>query len=119
MNKELTATNVAKCLGLKRDDVLEFLRLRGYIMRDHRRSRTRKGDYIGTPLGLTKGYVVNYLYDNGKSAYVHFYLTPKGKDKIEKAFLFEKPAEAERERIEKICKEYEKNMRASWIGRAE
>jgi len=114
-----TATNVAKCLGLKRDDVLEFLKLRGYIVRDHQRSKTRKGDYIGTVLGIEKGYVKNYIFSNDKASYVHFYLTKKGLDKVEKAFLVDKPTQKERERIDAICREYEKNMKPSLLGKAE
>ena len=114
-----TASTVAKCLGLKREEVLEFLRLRGYIMRDSHRRSSRKGDFIGTALGIEKGYVKNYIFSQGKASYVHFCLTLKGKEKVEKAFLYEKPTEAEKERIESICKEYEKNMKPSLLGKAE
>lgn len=113
-----TASNVAKCLGLKREEVLEFLKLRGYIMRDHRRGK-RKGDYIGTVLGIEKGYVKNYIFSNDRTSCVHFYLTKKGMDKVEKAFLVEKPTQAEKERIDSICREYERNMKPSLLGKAE
>ena len=114
-----TATNVAKCLGLKREEVLEFLRLRGYIMRDSHRRPSRKGDFIGTALGIEKGYVKNYIFSNENSSYVHFYLTKKGIDKIEKAFHIDKPIQDEKNRIENICKEFEKNMKPSLLGKAE
>lgn len=114
-----TATSVAKSLGLKREDVLEFLKLRGYIMREHCKNPKRKGDYIGTVLGIERGYVQNYTYTNDKTSCVHFYLTEKGKQKVEKAFFIDKPVRAEKDRIDAICREYEKNMRASTIGKAE
>ena len=118
-DERFTATNVAKCLGLKRDDVLEFLRLRGYIMRDSHRRPSRKGDFIGTALGIEKGYVKNYIYSDDNTSSVHFYLTKKGMDKVEKAFLIDKPTQAEKERIDSICREYEKNMKPSVLGKAE
>ena len=114
-----TASNVAKCLGIKREDLLEFLKLRGYIMRDKRRSRTRKGDYIGTALGIEKGYVSNYIFTNEKTSCVHFHLTQKGFEKVEKAFQSDYISAVERIRIDNVCREYEKNMRASLIGKAE
>lgn len=114
-----TASNVAKCLGIKREDILEFLKLRGYITRDRRRSPTRKGDYIGTPLGIERGYVSNYIFSNAKASYVHFHLTQKGFEKIEKAFKTDPISPEERIRIDAVCKEYEKNMRSSSLGKAE
>lgn len=113
-----TATIVAKCLGLKRDEVLEFLKLRGYIMRDQPK-RKSKGDYYATALGIEKGYVKNYLFTSGKDAYLHFYLTRKGMEKVEKAFVIDKPTQAEKDRIDAICREYEKNMKPSLLGKAE
>ena len=118
-NITFTASTVAKCLGLKREEVLEFLRLRGYIMRDSHRRTTRKGDFIGTALGIEKGYVENYIYSTDQKSYIHFYLTLKGKEKVERAFLIEKPNQAEKDRIESICREYEKNMKPSLLGKAE
>ena len=117
MNK--TITEASKELGLKRDDVLEFLRLRGYIMRNNHRRPSRKGDFIGTVLGLEKGYVENYTYTKEKTSCIHVLLTEKGFQKVEKAFLVDKPAQAEKERIEIICKEYEKNIKSRSIGLAE
>jgi len=117
MNK--TITDTSKELGLKRDDVLEFLRLRGYIMRDNHRRPSRKGEFIGTALGLEKGYVENYTYTNEKTSCVHVVLTEKGFEKVEKAFLIDKPAQAEKERINKLCKEAERNMKPSLLGKAE
>ena len=114
-----TASNVAKCLGIKREDILEFLKLRGYITRDRRRSPTRKGDYIGTPLGLEHGYVSNYIFSNEKAQYVHFHLTQKGFEKVKKAFETGYISQTERLRIDAVCKEYEKNMRATSLGKAE
>ena len=114
-----TASNVAKCLGVKREDILEFLKLRGYITRDKRRSPTRKGDYIGTPLGIEKGYVSNYIFSNEKAQYVHFHLTQKGFEKVEKAFQIGYVSAAERKRIDEVCAEYEKNMRSTSLGKAE
>lgn len=114
-----TASNTAKCLGVKREDVLEFLKLRGYITRDRRRSPTRKGDYIGTPLGIKKGYVSNYLFSNSKASYVHFRLTKAGFQKVKNAFEIGYISPEERIRIDAVCKEYEKNMRSSSLGKAE
>ena len=118
-DEKITATDVAKCLGLKRDEVLEFLRLRGYIMRDQPK-RKRKGDYYGTALGIEKGYVENYLYTtDGKDSYIHFYLTKKGMEKVKNAFFIEKPTQEEKERINKLCMEAERNMKPSLLGKAE
>ena len=82
-----STTNVAKCLGIKRDDVFDFLIQRGYIMRDKSKNPKRKGDYIGTALGIQHGYVKNYIFTNSKTSCIHFHLTPKGMQKVEKAFL--------------------------------
>ena len=117
-DNSFTATTVAKCLGLKRDEVLDFLKLRGYIMRD-RPKRKRKGDYYGTVLGIEKGYVKNYLYTNREDSYIHFYLTKKGMEKVEKAFFVDKPNQEEKERINQLCMEAERNMKPSLLGKAE
>ena len=117
MNK--TVTDTSKELGLKRDDVLEFLRLRGYIMRDKQRYSKHKGDFIGTALGLEKGYVENYTYTNEKASCSHVLLTEKGFEKVKKAFLVEKPSQEEKNRINKLCIEAERNMKPSLLGRAE
>lgn len=114
-----SVTNVAKCLGLKRDDIFEFLKLRGYIMREHTQNPNKKGKYQGTALGIERGYIKNYVFTNDKTSNIQFHLTPKGMQKVEKAFLIDKPAQAEKERIETICKEYEKNIKSSSIGLAE
>lgn len=114
-----SATNVAKCLGIKRDDVLEFLKMRGYIMREHTQNPNKKGKYQGTALGIERGYVKNYVFTNEKTSRIQFHLTVKGMQKVEKAFLIDKPTQVEKERIESVCKEYEKNMRSSAIGKAE
>ena len=117
MNK--TITDTSKELGLKRDDVVEFLRLRGYIMRDNHRRPSRKGEFIGTVLGLDKGYVVNYQYSNEKITCTHVLLTEKGFQKVQKAFFVDKPAQAEKARIDAICKEYERKMKPFSCGKAE
>ena len=117
-NDSFTATTVAKCLGLKRDEVLDFLKLRGYIMRDQPK-RKRKGDYYGTILGIEKGYVKNYLYTSGTDSHIHFYLTKKGMEKVEKAFFIDKPTQEEKERINQLCIEAERNMKPSLLGKAE
>lgn len=117
MNK--TITDVSKELGLKRDDVLEFLRLRGYIMRNNHRRLSRKGDFIGTALGLEKGYVENYTYTNEKTSCIHVLLTEKGFQKIQKAFFIDKPTEVEKARINELCRIAEKNMHPTLLGKAE
>jgi phage antirepressor YoqD-like protein len=114
-----SVTNVAKCLGIKRDDIFEFLKLRGYIMREHTQNPNRKGKYQGTALGIERGYIKNYVFTNDKTSNIQFHLTPKGMQKVEKAFLIDKPAQAEKERIDAICKEYEKNIKSRSIGLAE
>ena len=114
-----SATNVAKCLGIKRDDVLEFLRLRGYIMREQSQNPDKKGKYQGTALGIERGYIKNYVYSKDNFSSIQFHLTPKGMQKVEKAFFIDKPTQEEKERIEKICKEYEKNIKPRELGKAE
>ncbi len=114
-----SATNVAKCLGIKRDEVLEFLKLRGYIMREQSQNPDKKGKYQGTALGIERGYVKNYVYTKDDFSCIQFHLTPKGMQKVEKAFLIEKPAKAEKERIEIICKEYERNHKPTILGKSE
>lgn len=114
-----SVTNVAKCLGLKRDDIFEFLKLRGYIMRVQSQNPDKKGKYQGTALGIKKGYIKNYVFTNDKISNIQFHLTPKGMQKVEKAFLIDKPAQAEKERINKLCKEAERNMKPSLLGKAE
>lgn len=114
-----SVTNVAKCLGLKRDDIFEFLKLRGYIMREHSENPNKKGKYQGTVLGIERGYIKNYIFSNDKISNIQFHLTPKGMQKVEKAFFVDKPAQIEKERVEKLCKEAEKKMKPSSIGKAE
>ena len=114
-----SVTNVAKCLGLKRDDVFEFLKLRGYIMRVQSQNPDKKGKYQGTALGVERGYIKNYVFTNDKISNIQFHLTPKGMQKVEKAFLIDKPAQAEKERINKLCKEAERTMKPFSCGKAE
>lgn len=114
-----SVTNVAKCLGLKRDDIFEFLKLRGYIMRVQSQNPDKKGKYQGTALGIERGYIKNYVFTNDKISNIQFHLTPKGMQKVEKAFLVDKPAKAEKERIDNLCKEAERNMKPSLLGKAE
>ena len=114
-----STTNVAKCLGIKRDDIFDFLIQRGYIMRDKSKNPKRKGDYIGTALGIERGYVKNYIFTNSKTSCIHFHLTPKGMQKVEKAFLVDKPAQAEKERIDRACREAERRMKPFSCGKAE
>ena len=112
-----TITDTSKELGLKRDDVLEFLKLRGYITRNKHTRPSRKGDFIGTALGIERGYVVNYLYTNDKISQVQFHITPKGMQKIEKAFNLGRLSPVQEERVNAMCKEAEKNMKSSSIGK--
>lgn len=114
-----SATNVAKLLKISRDDVLEFLSLRHYIMRERHENPNKKGRYQATALGIERGYVVNYLYTNDKISQVQFHITPKGMQKIEKAFNFGKLSPEQEERVNALCKEAEKNMKSSSMGKAE
>lgn len=114
-----SATNVAKLLKISRDDVLEFLSLRHYIMRERHENPNKKGRYQATALGIERGYVVNYLYTNDKISQVQFHITPKGMQKIEKAFNLGRLSPEQEERVNAMCKEAEKNMKSSSIGKAE
>lgn len=114
-----SATNVARCLGISRDDVLNFLQLRGYIMRDRSTSMDKKGDWIGTCLGTQKGYVKNYIYTNPKGSWMHFHLTPKGMQRVEKAFRSAPLTDDEIEMAAALKDEAKRKMYLYSIGRAE
>lgn len=81
-----SATNVAKCLGIKRDDLLKWLELKHYIMRERSDNPNKKGKYQGTAQGIEYGYIKNYVYTNDNISCIQFHLTPKGMQKVQKAF---------------------------------
>lgn len=114
-----SATNVAKLLKISRDELLDFLKIKHYIMRERSDNPNKKGRWQATALGIERGYVVNYLYTNDKISHVQFHITPKGMQKIEQVFCHNELTPEEQKRLEKICKEAEKNMRPSVIGLAE
>lgn len=81
-----SATNVAKCLGIKRDDLLKWLEVKHYIMRTRSDNPNKKGKYQGTAQGIEYGYIKNYVYTNDNISCIQFHLTPKGMQKVQKAF---------------------------------
>ena len=81
-----SATNVAKCLGIKRDELLKWLEIKHYIMRERSDNPNKKGKYQGTAQGIEYGYIKNYVYTNDNISCIQFHLTPKGMQKAQKAF---------------------------------
>lgn len=81
--------------GLDCTDIINFFRIRGYM-------RKASGNYEITALGLEKG-----LKKEGLSLFI----TNELAERLSNAF--------ERERINKICKEAERRMKPSSIGKAE
>lgn len=81
-----SATNVAKCLGIKRDELLNWLEVKHYIMRSRSDNPNKKGKYQGTAQGIEYGYIKNYVYTNDNISCIQFHLTPKGMQKVQKAF---------------------------------
>ena len=114
-----SATNVAKLLQIKRDDILQFLEIKKYIMRERHDNPDKKGKYQATALGIDLGYVKNYLYTKDNFSCVQFHITPKGMQKIEKAFCHNELTPEQQKKVNAICAEYEKNMRPSLLGKAE
>lgn len=114
-----SATNVAKLLKIKRDDILQFLEIKKYIMRERHDNPDKKGKYQATALGIDLGYVKNYLYTKDNFSCVQFHITPKGMQKIEKAFCNNGFTPEQQKRINALCIEAEKNMKPSVLGKAE
>ena len=114
-----SATNVAKLLKIKRDDILQFLEIKKYIMRERHDNPDKKGKYQATALGIDLGYVKNYLYTKDNFSCVQFHITPKGMQKIEKAFCNNGFTPEQQKKINALCAAAEKNMKPSLIGRAE
>lgn len=114
-----SATNVAKLLQIKRDDILQFLEIKKYIMRERHDNPDKKGKYQATALGIDLGYVKNYLYTKDNFSCVQFHITPKGMQKIEKAFCHNELTPEQQRKVNAVCAEYEKNMRPSLLGKAE
>lgn len=114
-----SATNVAKLLQIKRDDILQFLEIKKYIMRERHDNPDKKGKYQATALGIDSGYVKNYLYTKDNFSCIQFHITPKGMQKIEKAFCHNELTPEQQKKVNAICAEYEKNMRPSLLGKAE
>jgi phage antirepressor YoqD-like protein len=115
-----TASNVAKMLNISRDnELIPFLLLKKYIMRERHENPNRTGNLIGTALGIEKGYVKNYLYTNDKISRVQFKITPEGMQKIEKAFCHNELTPEQQKRVNAICLETEKTMKPTGLGLAE
>lgn len=114
-----SATNVAKLLKIKRDDILQFLEIKKYIMRERHDNPDKKGKYQATALGIYSGYVKNYLYTKDNFSCIQFHITPLGMQKIEKAFCSNGFTPEQQKRINALCIEAEKNMKPSSLGRAE
>ncbi|MCR5436185.1 MAG: hypothetical protein K6E97_03865 [Treponema sp.] len=95
---------VALGLEISVDDIISFLKRRNYIM-------SCDNQLLATALGIEKGYVINT--NKGLR------LTDKCVEKIRKAFLIDKPSQAERERIDRACREAERRMKPFSCGKAE
>lgn len=115
-----TASNVAKLLHISRDnDLIPFLLLKKYIMRERHDNPKHAGNLVGTALGIERGYIKNYLYTNNKISRVQFKITPEGMQKIEKAFCHNELTPSEQRRVNALCQEAERKMKPTSIGRAE
>ena len=114
-----SATNVAKLLKIKRDDILQFLEIKKYIMRERHDNPDKKGKYQATALGIDLGYVKNYLYTKDNFSCVQFHITPKCMQKIEKAFCNNGFTPEQQKKINALCVAAEKNMKPSLLGKAE
>ena len=115
-----TASNVAKLLHISRDnDLIPFLLLKKYIMRERHDNPNHAGNLVGTALGIERGYIKNYLYTNNKISRVQFKITPEGMQKIEKAFCHNELTPSEQRRVNALCQEAERKMKPTSIGRAE
>lgn len=114
-----SATNVAKLLHIKRDDILQFLEIKKYIMRERHDNPNKKGKYQATALGIDSGYVKNYLYTKDNFSCIQFHITPKGMQKIEKAFCHNELTPEQQREVNAICAKYEKNRKPTSLGLAE
>lgn len=112
----LEVKEVSRYLRIEINDILEFLKIRGYA----KKHEELADKWFATAMGVELGYVKNELWPNGDSEYpIRFYITQKGFYKIEKAFKYESVSEEERKRIDELCKEAEKNVKTSLLGKAE
>lgn len=114
-----SATNVAKLLKIKRDDILQFLEIKKYIMRERHDNPKKKGKYQATALGIYSGYVKNYLYTKDNFSCIQFHITPLGMQKIEKAFCNKDFTPEQQKKINALCAAAEKNMKPNCLGLAE
>lgn len=114
-----SATNIAKLLKIKRDDILQFLEIKKYIMRERHDNPNKKGKYQATALGIYSGYVKNYLYTKDNFSCIQFHITPLGMQKIEKAFCNKDFTPEQQKKINALCAAAEKNMKPNCLGLAE
>ena len=101
----LNLQDVSPSLGIDRDDILAFLKLRHYIYEPH------EGEFHVTVLGLETGVIERR--DNWD------YLSKKGIKRLVDAFYSVEVTDEEKKRIEAICAEAEKKARYNGVGRAE
>lgn len=98
-----TIKAISRGLDISEQEIISFLKLRNYII-------FRNGTLFPTVLGIEKGYIINTSEG--------IKLTEKCEKKIRNAFTYS-ISEEEQNRVYALCKEAEKNMKSSSIGKAE
>lgn len=112
----LELKEVSRFLKIEINDILEFLKIRGYA----KKHEELADKWFATAMGVELGYVKNELWPTDDAEYpIRFFITQKGFYKIEKAFNFGKLSPEQEERVNALCKEAEKNMKSSSMGKAE
>ena len=112
----LEVKEVSRFLKVEINDILEFLKIRGYA----KKHEELADKWFATAMGVELGYVKNELWPNEDSEYpIRFYITQKGFYKIEQAFSYKNLSAEERKRVDELCAEAEKTMKPSLLGKAE
>ena len=112
----LEIKEVSRFLKIEINDILEFLKIRGYA----KKHEELADKWFATAMGIELGYVKNELWPNDDTEYpIRFYITQKGFYKIEKAFCHNELTPSEQRRVDALCQEAERKMKPTSIGRAE
>ena len=85
-------------------------------MRERHENPNHAGNLVGTAMDVEMGLINNYLYSNDRISRVQFKITPKGMQRIEKAFCHNELTPEQQRRVNAICAEYEKNMKKTNLG---
>lgn len=110
----LEVREIASFLKIEINDILSFLEIKKYAMFNKKENR-----WYATAMGVELGYTKNELWPKEGDYVIHFYITKKGYDKIEKAFCNNGFTPEQQKKINALCAAAEKNMKPNCLGLAE